>query len=134
MGDNRIKYLEMLQGVISRMADNEFTVRKWSVGLGTGVIGYVASKDQHPVAALLAVFPAIVFWILDAYYLALETKFRELFNGAKEIADDDPSFCFDVTIGFSDWRAAVERPAVWLVHLLVLILAAIIGGVAWFGR
>ena len=134
MGDKRVKYLEMLQSVISRMADNEFTVRKWSVGLGTGVIGYVASKDQHPVAALLAVFPAIVFCILDAYYLALETKFRGLFNAAKGIADDNPNFCFDVTIGFSDWSAAVKRPAVWLVHLLVVLLAAAVGGVAWFGK
>ena len=122
MGDKRVKYLEMLQSVISRMADNEFTV------------GYVASKDQHPVAALLAVFPAIVFWILDAYYLALETKFRGLFNAAKGIADDNPNFCFDVTIGFSDWSAAVKRPAVWLVHLLVVLLAAAVGGVAWFGK
>lgn len=134
MGEKRIKYLEMLQSVISRMADNEFTLRKWSVGLGTGVIGYVASKDQHPVAAVLAIFPAAVFWILDAYYLALETKFRGLFNCAKDVDDDKPAFSFDVTIGFSDWLAASKRPAVWLVHLFVLLLAATIGGVAWFGK
>jgi len=131
MGDKRIKYLEMLQTVIGRMAENQFTSRKWSIALGTAIIGYVAAKDNHPKAALLAIFPAVVFWILDAYYLALEVKFRELFNAAKEVQDDDPNFSFQVSVGASDWFHASRRPAVWLVHLLVLLLAGAIGAYAW---
>lgn len=131
MGDKRIKYLEMLQTAIARMAENQFTLRKWSVGLGTAVIGYVAAKDDHPKAALLAIFPAVVFWILDAYYLALEVKFRHLFDTAKAIADDNPNFSFGVTVGRRDWFNAGMRPAVWLVHLLVLLLAGAISTYAW---
>jgi hypothetical protein len=130
MGDKRIKYLDMLQSVISRMADNQVTLRTWSVALGTAVMGYVASKDQHPTAALLAVLPAVVFWILDAYYLALETKFRALFNAARKIDDDKPDFSFDVEVDPSGWYAALKRPAVCLVHLPVLLLAVGIGGYA----
>jgi len=131
MDQNRIKYLEMLQAVISRMADNEFTLRKWSVGLGTGIIGYVAAKDQHPTAAFLAIFPALVFWFLDAYYLALETKFRVLFDTARKVDDDKPDFSFEVKVSAGDWSRACKRPAVWLVHVLVLLLAVGIGGLAW---
>lgn len=131
MGDKRIKYLEMLQAVIGRMAENQFTLRKWSVGLGTGVIGYVAAKDTHPKAALLAVFPAVVFWILDAYYLALEVKFRHLFDTAKAIEDDHPTFSFCVKLEARDWFEASKRPPVWLVHLLVLLLAGAISTYAW---
>src|ERR1700685_2777947 len=75
MGERRLKYLDMLQSVISRMASNQFTIRTWSIGLGTAVMGYVAAKDQHPTAAMLALLPASVFWLLDGYYLALERKF-----------------------------------------------------------
>lgn len=131
MGEKRIKYLEMLETVIGRMAENQFTLRKWSVGLGTAVIGYVAAKEDHPRAALLAIFPAVVFWILDAYYLALEVKFRHLFDVAKAIADDNPNFSFNVEVGARDWFEASKRPAVWLVHLLVLLLAGAIGTYAW---
>jgi hypothetical protein len=76
MGDRRIKYLEMLQAVITRMAGNQFSLRTWSVALGTAVIGYAASRDGRLTAAFLATLPAVVFWIADAYYLALERKFR----------------------------------------------------------
>jgi len=132
MGEKRMKYLDMLQGAISRMAGNQFEIRKWSIGLGTGVIGYVAAKDQHPVAALLAAFPALVFWILDAYYLALEAKFRGLFDAAAKVPDDAPDFSFAVVVRASDWFKAFRRPAVLLVHLLVIVLAVAIGGVAWW--
>ena len=128
MGDKRIKYLEMLQSIISRMAANQLEIRKWSIALGTGLIGYVAAKDQHPAAALLGVFPALAFWILDGYYLALERKFRSLFNEARKVDDDMPNFCFDVKIQFPDWLGASWRPSVWLVHLLVVLLAVGIGG------
>ena len=131
MGDKRVKYLEMLQTVISRMAENQFTLRKWSVGLGTAIIGYVASKDNHPRAAALAIFPAVVFWILDAYYLALEVKFRALFDAAKVIDDDRPNFSFGVTMDSGAWFRAGGRPAVWIVHLLVVLLAAGVSAYGW---
>jgi hypothetical protein len=131
MGEHRIKYLEMLQAVIARMAGNQFTLRTWSVGLGTAIIGYAAAKDGNRKAALLAVFPAVVFWCLDAYCLALERKFRGLFGTAARVNDDNPSFSFDAPIVRADLFDAMRRPAVWLVHLSVLVVAVVVGGTAW---
>ena len=94
MDEIRLKYLDMLQSLIGRMAGNQFTVRAWSVGLGTAVIGFAASKDGNVKASVLAAFPALIFWITDAYYLALERKFRGIFRAACE----DPrhkNFAFD---------------------------------------
>jgi hypothetical protein len=129
-GEHRLKYLEMLQDVIGRMADNQFTIRKWSVAIGTAVIGFAASKDKEPPAALLAIFPAVLFWVLDAYYLALELKFRARFDAAADEHSDAPDFSFKVKITASDWLAASQHWAVWLVHLPVILLAVAIGGVA----
>jgi hypothetical protein len=122
-----MKYLDMLQSVISRMGDNQVTLRTWSVGLGTAVMGYAAAKDQHPAAALLAVLPASVFWILDAYYLGLERGFRAIFNRERTVADDNPAFSFEISGESSEWIQALGSPAVWLVHLPVLLLALGIG-------
>ena len=126
MGPNRIKYLELLQAVIARMAEHQFKLRTWSVGLGTAVIGYAASKDGNSQAALIAILPAMSFWILDAYYLALERKFRERFRLEAEVDDDLPSFSFAVERKGADWRAAGQRPAVFLVHGPVLVVAGIV--------
>jgi hypothetical protein len=131
MGANRIKYLEMLQAVITRMAGNQFALRAWSVALGTAIVGYAASKDGNRRAALLAAFPAVVFWLLDAYYLALEREFRAIFKDAAKVQDDAPDFSFDVDVNRTDLKEACKRPAVWPVHLAVLVLAIVIGGTAW---
>ena len=131
MGDRRVKYLDLLQAVIVRMAGNRFTIRTWSVGLGTAVIGYAASKNGNLKASLLAALPAVALWILDAYYLALERKFRGLFDTARQVDDDAPSFSFALDVQASDWAEAAKRPAVWLLHAAVLAVALVVGGRAW---
>lgn len=131
MGPNRIKYLEMLQAVITRMAGNQFTLRAWSVGLGTAVIGYAAANGGNRKVALLAALPAAVFWLLDAYYLALEREFRAIFKEAAKVQDDAPDFSFAVDVTRTDLCEACKRPAVWPAHLAVLVLAVVIGGTAW---
>lgn len=48
MSESRIKYLEMLQAAITRMAGTQVQLRTWTVTLGTLVIGYAAAKEGHP--------------------------------------------------------------------------------------
>jgi hypothetical protein len=127
MGERRIKYLDMLQAVITRMAGNQFSLRAWSVALGTAVIGYAASRDGRLAAAFLAALPAAVFWISDAYYLALERKFRGIFAVESQVQDNAPSFSFETNVGVADVEAAAKRPAVWLAHGPVLLLALLVG-------
>jgi hypothetical protein len=129
--ETKVKHLEMIQAVISRMAGNQVQLRTWSVALGTAVIGYVAAKDGNPHAALLAALPAITFWIQDGYYLALEMKFRGLFNSTRTSVDSS-TFSMDLgELSASDWLRGCARPGVWLVHLPVLILAIGIGACRW---
>jgi hypothetical protein len=131
MGQLRLKYLEMIQAVVTRLAGNQFTLRTWSVALGSAVIGYAASKEAHVHAAYLGVMSAVTFWILDAYYLALERGFRDLYNGERVKADDAPSMDLSVKPSIGAYFKAWLRPAVWLVHLPVLVLALVVGGGGW---
>lgn len=132
MGQLRVKYLEMIQSVVARMAGNQVTLRTWSVALGTAVIGYAAAKSGEPKAALLGMLPAATIWILDGYYLALEEKFRALFDTARVVEDDNPDFSMKIARpNLKQWLTACARPAVWLVHVPVLATALIVGGLAW---
>jgi hypothetical protein len=129
---SREKYLEIIQGIVARMGGNQFTLRTWSVGLGTAIMGYAAANDNNPKAALLAVIPAAIFWILDGYYLGLERKFRELYNLVKGDTKAEPNYTLDITgPSLQDWSHACRRPAVWLVHAPIMLLATIIGIIAW---
>jgi hypothetical protein len=131
VGAQQLKYLEMIEGVITRMADNQFKLRGFSVALGTAIIGFSA-KDNNAKVALLAILPALTFWILDSYYLALERCFRNIFRGAPKDGTTQPDFSL-ATSGVNSGAVFAEtfRPAVWLVHAPVVMLAIIVGAWGW---
>lgn len=79
MDSDRIKHLEFIQGVITRMNNNSFQMKGWMVALVSALLGIYAST-QNDAFVLVALFPALLFWFLDAYYLQQERKFRGLYN------------------------------------------------------
>ena len=79
MMDNKVNHLEMIQGVISRMASNSFALKGWAVTLVAGIFA-LSSKDADKLYFLVAYIPIVVFWGLDAYYLLQERLYRALYN------------------------------------------------------
>ena len=67
-------HLEMMQGVIQRMAENSRSCKVWSVTLVAAILVLVA-RTGEPQHALLAFVPTVLFLSLDSYYLALERAF-----------------------------------------------------------
>jgi hypothetical protein len=140
MSDDGRKYLDFLQSVISRLAGNSFTLKGWSVGLASLIIGLTA-KDAQPTLAWLALIPIGAFWILDGYYLALERKFRAKYKAAvaalrAAAKGADPPELYDMKVGqptLQDFQESAGRPAVVMVHLpLALIAIAVVIWGAYF--
>lgn len=73
------QHLTLLQGLIVRMAENSRSCKLWCVTLVAAVLVLAARTDQ-PNYILLALLPAGLFILLDAYYLALERAFRVSYN------------------------------------------------------
>jgi len=70
------KELELIQNIISRMANNSFLLKGWSLTFIVATLLLMDSVGYH----LLALFSLGVFWGLDAYYLRMERCYRELYN------------------------------------------------------
>ena len=72
-------HLQIVQGVIQRMAENSRSCKVWCVTLVSAILVLVAQtkESQH---ALIALAPIALFWLLDSYYLTLERGFRESYN------------------------------------------------------
>ena len=68
-----------MQGVIQRMAENSRSCKVWCVTLVSAILVLVArtGKAEH---ALIALAPTALFYLLDAYYLMLERRFRNSYN------------------------------------------------------
>jgi len=73
-------HLEMMQGVINRMAANSRSCKFWCVTLVAATLVLVA-RTGDPMHALIALVPTGLFLVLDAYYLALERAFIKSQNG-----------------------------------------------------
>ena len=69
-------HLTIIQGVISRMAENSRSCKVWCVTLVAAVLVLVA-RTGEPQHALITLVPTLLFWVLDAYYLGLERRFRK---------------------------------------------------------
>jgi hypothetical protein len=72
-------HLQIMQGVIQRMAGNSTSCKAWCITIVSAILVLIADKGK-PELAWLALLPSILFLALDAYYLALERAFRASYN------------------------------------------------------
>ena len=75
---NKIGHLNMIQGIISRMGNNAFSLKQWAVGIMIAIYAF-AGENSHK-AVIVTIIPLIVFWFLDSYYLMIERKYRCLYD------------------------------------------------------
>lgn len=94
--DKKHKHLELVQGVINRMASNSFMLKGWAVTLVAGIFA-LAGKDADKLYFLVAYVPVLVFWGLDAYYLLQERLYRSLYEKVRKTEEDDIDFSLKAT-------------------------------------
>ena len=116
----RLGHLNMVQGVIGRVAGFSATVKNFSIILAAAAVAVNVAEDQRgfPWIAFAAV---LLLLIIDAYYLAQEKAFRELYN---EIAERPLSEASDLRIKrppLEPFRAA-RSFSVWAFYVPQLIV------------
>lgn len=77
--DARIKHLEMIQSVISRLGNDEFIVKGWAVTVAGAFYGFALAESEWKLG-LASIVTTAAFWGLDTYFLRSERLFRELFE------------------------------------------------------
>src|SRR6266568_4303355 len=81
--DLRLRHLADGQAVIERLSQHSFVIRGWSVTLVSVVFAILSTRERtQSWPVLIALAPALVFWILDAYYLRQERLYRCLYLAA----------------------------------------------------
>lgn len=92
--EEKLKHLEFIQGVISRMNSNSFSIKTWMVTILAAFIALFANNPNEWYL-LAAVVPTLIFWSLDAYYLKMERQYRKIYNDA--ISDKVSPFNMDAS-------------------------------------
>lgn len=129
--DNRVAHLGMIQDIIKRMASNSFFLKGWSVTL-VAALGALAVKDGGEEYAYLPLFPALVFWGLDAYYIRQEKLFRKLWDEVRSTPSGsmgERMLSMDTkpdTGLVRPWFAAMFNPTLVLFHGAILTAIVIL--------
>lgn len=129
-GPDKRKHLDLIQGVINRLASNSFSTKQWTVMLVSALFVLVTREGSVPV--WVALVPVAAFWGLDGYFLRQERRFRNLYA---DVCDTDES---DINFSMNDERRSESyRQAVCSVTLLAfygLFIALVLAVSFFFSR
>ena len=122
------KYLNMLQGIINRLAGNSFSVKGWSMTLVSALLGLALSgKGGSPFGAAVALLPALAFWGLDGYFLAQERLFRGLYAKVIDPTGQVPAFSMKTEpFTAAVWTKATFSLTLLLFHGAVLAVSVVV--------
>jgi len=119
--EEKMKHLEFIQGIITKMGQNSFQIKSWTVTIVSALF-LLAAKDSNPKFIVVAFFPISIFWLLDSYYLYQERLFRKLYNDVRQQTICD--FSLDTRkydSGFSDWMSAAFSKTIILFYGVIFL-------------
>lgn len=96
MHEKKLKHLELIQGVITRMGGNLFTLRGWMITLVVALSAAFLEFGRNELQIII-VLVVLIFWIHDAYFLSLERSYRCLYNKVRKLNEEDIDFSMDVS-------------------------------------
>ena len=128
------QHLSFIQGVITRMNSNSFSMKGWLVAIVSALCAIYASNSQSdaPCLYFIAAFIAdILFFFLDAYYLKMEKEYRNLYGRVLEHPNEtnfkmhiDKEDEEDKKLKVCLWEA-IKSPSVWILYTVVAVLLGI---------
>lgn len=71
-----LKEIDLIQDIIKRMAYNSFMIKGWTITLVVVTLLLKGTKLQ----VIIAFFPLVVLWFLDAFFLRQERMYIKLYD------------------------------------------------------
>lgn len=85
------QHLTFIQGVITRMNANAFSMKGWMLAIVSALCAIYAANTGNPnnyIYFIICIVMTFIFWFLDAYYLKMERQYRDLYNEVRQKKDD----------------------------------------------
>lgn len=118
----RIAHLTMLQGVITRMGANSFTLKALSATFGSAAVAITATADNPSLYYAIAAFvPVLIFWLMDAQYLRYERAYRKLYEHVRK-GEEIEAYSLDAAPFMQDIRSVFRVALSWSVSLFYLAI------------
>ena len=125
----KLKHLEFIQGVVSRLASASFQMKGWSVVLVSALL-VLGTRVGLFRLGLVSLIPILIFWGLDGYFLSQERLFRKLYDKVRE--EENTDFSMDVgrlrcdgRFWSGDWCSAVRSRTLLPFYGMLALLTAL---------
>ncbi|HHT7733866.1 TPA: hypothetical protein ACT2FU_000520 [Streptococcus suis] len=79
MNDIKSKHIDLVQSIVTRMAQNSFFIKGWMITIVVGLFIFL-QNDNLKNNLYIYLAPIIGFWFLDSYYLWQERLYRNLYS------------------------------------------------------
>ena len=114
------------------MAGNSFLLKGWTVTISAALFA-LAAKDSSRAFAIIALFPALSFWGLDAYYLRQDRLFRKLYDDLRLAPEESlnriEAFSL-ATDRYADeipnWFMTLWAPTILFLHGVVILAILVV--------
>jgi hypothetical protein len=101
------KEIDLVQGVIERMASNSFNIKAWTIAIVGGVLALggnvffpagIASVNSAAGIGLglFLLVVVIVFWYLDGFFLKTEKLYRNLYRWILDYRPQTEAYLYDL--------------------------------------
>lgn len=94
--DAKLKHLEFIQNVITRMNSNSFLIKGWTITLVSALFA-LAAKDANINFVLISYIVIPIFWILDGFFISIERQYRDLYNDVAKKDENEVDFNMDTS-------------------------------------
>jgi hypothetical protein len=120
------KRLDHLHAIIERLASNSFVIKGWAITIASGFLGF-SIKDAKPAIAFVGLIPCLIFWIMDAYYLAGERHFRDCYNDVLKNPADGATPIVGQAPRRVDFFQALWTPVLAVLYLTLIFCCILLG-------
>ena len=121
----KIKHLELIQGVINRLAADSFRMKGWAVILVSALLVLLA-REGRVEYTWIGLVPALVFWGLDGYFLRQERLFRDLYDRVRGSSESDIDFSMDTGAFKRTWWSATCSPTLIPFYCALILLVGLV--------
>lgn len=128
MEENKIKHLEFIQNVITRMNSNSFLIKGWTITLISALFA-LAAKDANGHYVLITYIVVPVFWLLDGFFVSQERQYRDLYDDVRLKTNQDIDFSMNASIyniGNNSWLICLYSKTLRLFYGITIIATLIV--------
>ena len=125
---DKIKHLEFIQNIITRMATNSFILKGWAVTV-ISILFVLELNHLNNNLFVFTLFPAFIFWGLDSYYLRQEKLFRRLYDHSRKNIGQDDMFSLStkrIEGEVDSWFRILFNPTIYYLYGTIVVMILII--------